>query len=95
MKPNYTVTTPNFMVKTAKIIAEMRARTCINDVDAEVIEEILQNELTEYYRMLEGYYEEEYYNAISSARSKAYDDGYDDGYESGYESGYADLSCQE
>ena len=81
------------MVKTAKIIAEMRARTCINDDDAEVIEEILQNELTEYYRMLEGYYEEEYYNAIASARSKAYDNGYDDGYESGYESGYAD--CQE
>ena len=90
MKPNYTVTTPNFMVKTAKIIAEMRARTCIDDVDAEVIEEILQNKLTEYYRMLEGYYEEEYYNAISSARSKAYDEGHSDGYANGYDVGYDD-----
>ena len=89
MKPNYTVTTPNFMVKTAKIIAEVRARTCIDDVDAEVIEEILQNELTEYYRMLAGYYEEEYYNAIASARTSAYDNGYADGYDIGYDEGHS------
>ena len=34
----------DFMVKTAKIIAEVRNRTCI-DEDAEVLKEILQEEL--------------------------------------------------
>ena len=71
--------TPNFMSKIAKIIEEVRARTCINKIDAEAIEKILQDELTEYYRILEGYYEEEYYNTISSALSSAYDNGYADG----------------
>ena len=84
-----TITTPNFMGKTAKIIAEVRARTCIDDVDVEVIKEILQDSLNEYYMMLNGYYEEEYYNALNSARSKAYDDGYDDGYDVGYDEGHS------
>ena len=70
---------PNFMERTAKIIAEIRNRTCIDD-DVEAIEKILQDELNEYYRMLDGYYEEEYYNTISSYRSSAYDKGYADGY---------------
>ena len=76
--------TPNFMDKTAKIIAEIRNKTCIDDVDAEVIKDILQYELHEYYMMLDEYYAEEYYNAISSARSSAYDSGYDDGYSDGH-----------
>ena len=76
--------TPNFMARATKIIAEIRTKTCIDDVDSEVIEAILQEELNEYYMMLNSYYEEEYYNAISSARSKAYDDGYSDGYSDGY-----------
>ena len=81
----------DFMVKTAKIIAEVRNRTCIDELDAEVIEEILQDELEEYCTLLNEYYEEEYYIAISSARSKAYDAGYDDGYDVGYDNGYADC----
>ena len=79
-----TITTPNFMVKTANIIAEVRARTCIDDVDVEVIKEILQDALNEYYMMLNEYYAEEYYNALNTARNKAYDAGYDDGYDAGH-----------
>lgn len=85
-----TITTPNFMARTAKIIAEIRTRTCIDDVDAEVIKEILQDSLNEYHMMLDEYYKEEYYIAISSARSEAYDDGHSDGYADGYDVGYDD-----
>ena len=73
-----TITTPNFRDITAKIIAEIRARTCIDD-DAEVLEAMLKDELTEYCRMLDGYYEEEYFNAISSVYDEGYDEGYYDG----------------
>ena len=83
-----TIMTPKFVGKTAKIIAEIRNRTCIDDVDAQIMEEILQDALNEYYMELDGYYEEEYYIAISSARSKAYDDGHSDGYADGYADGY-------
>ena len=70
-----TISTPDFMGSTAKIIAEISTRTSIDDVDVEVLKGILQE-----------YYEEE----LSSARSKAYDDGHSDGYEYGYDIGYAD-----
>lgn len=83
-----TITTPNFMGKAEKIIAEVRNRTCIDDVDAEAIKELLQDALNEYCRMLDGYYEEEYYNALNTARNSAYDAGYDDGYAVGYDVGY-------
>ena len=72
----------------AKIIEEVRNRTCIDNIDKEIIEEILQDSLNEYFVMLDGYYEEEYYNAISSARNKAYDDGHSDGYTDGHFDGY-------
>lgn len=49
----------DFMVKTAKIIAELRNRTCIDD-DAEVIKEILQEELKEYYDALHECYDDGY-----------------------------------
>ena len=58
---------PDFMEKTARIIAEVRNRTCIDKIDTEVLEvleEILQDALNEYYDELHGYY----------------DAGYDDGY---------------
>ena len=77
--------------KVADIIAKIINRTCIDNDDVEVIEEILQGTLHEYYAALEEYFVEEYYNAVSSARSKAYDDGHSDGYDDGYESGYADC----
>ena len=81
---------PDFMDRTAKIIEEIRNRTCIDDVDAEAINEILQESLNEYFVMLDGYYEEEYYIAISSARSMAYENGYEYGYDIGYDIGYDD-----
>ena len=85
-----TIIPPNFMGRTANIIAEIRTRTGIDDVDVEVLEGILQDALNEYYSMVDEYYEEEYYIAISSARNSAYDDGYDDGYDIGYDNGYSD-----
>ena len=69
-----------FMDRAAKILADVRTRTCIDDVDAEVIEEILQDKLNEECRMLNGYYWEEYYNELTSAEHRAYGEGYYDGY---------------
>ena len=86
--------TPIVTPKVAKIIAKIIVRTCIDDDDVEVIEEILQGTLHEYYAALEEYFVEEYYNAVASARSRAYDDGHSDGYEDGYESGYADCHAK-
>ena len=75
---------PDFMKSAAKIIAEIRTKTCMDAVDAEVLTGILQDELNEYCVLLDEYYNEEYYNALNSARNKAYDDGYDDGYSDGH-----------
>ena len=87
MKTN---TTPDFMSSIARICAEVRNRTCIDDVDAEVIEKILQDELNEYCTLLNEYYEEEYYIALSCAKNCAYDEGHTDGYTEGYDNGYLD-----
>ena len=78
---------PNFKSRTAKIIVEVRNRTCI-DEDAEILKEILQDELKTYYAELEEYYEKEYCNVISSTRSRAYHEGYGDGYDDGYADGH-------
>ena len=83
-----TITTPNFTVSIAKIIAEIRTVACINDVDAEAIEKIVQDELNEECRMLDNYYWVEYHNKycneISSVRTGAYEAGYGEGYDDGY-----------
>ena len=68
----------DFMVKTAKIIAEVRTRTCIDKIDEEVIDEILQAELKECYDELNDCYDE------------GYDDGYSDGHPDGHSDGYAE-----
>ena len=81
-----TIKTPNFTRRITKIIEEMRTVACIEAVDAEVIENILRDELNEYCSMLDGYYAEEYYSEISSA----HDEGYELGYEAGYDNGFAD-----
>ena len=39
----------DFLVKTAKIIADVRARTCIEDVDIDVLEDILNDALHDCY----------------------------------------------
>ena len=80
----------DFMDRAAKIIEQVLLRTCIDKIDAEAIEEILQDALNEYHDELNEYYEEECYIAISSARNKAYDDGHSDGYADGYDVGYDD-----
>ena len=67
----------DFMNRAAKIIAD--------EIDTEFIKEILQDLLSEYCTSLNGYYEEEQYIAVASARSSAYDDGHSDGYVDGYE----------
>ena len=44
---------PEFMDRIAKIIAEVRTRTCIDKIDTEVIETILQASLNEYCTMVD------------------------------------------
>ena len=73
-------------IVTADIIAKIRTMTCIDDVDAEVIKDALN----EYYDALNEYYVEEYHNALSSARNSAYDAGFEDGYDVGYDNGSSD-----
>ena len=65
----------------ANIIEEVRNRTCIDNIDKEIIEEILQDSLNEYSTMLDGY---------SDGHSAGYTDGHYDGYADGYYMGYAD-----
>ena len=79
---------PDFMDRIEKIIADVRTITYIDKIDAKAIEELLKDELNEYCSLLEQYYEEECYIAVSSARNIAYDDGHSDGYADGYDVGY-------
>ena len=89
MKPQ-PIKIPKFMRLATMIIAEVRARTFIDDVDAEALRELLKEELNEQCRMLDGYYEEEYYNELSRTRTIAYDEGYALGYDGGHSRGYSD-----
>ena len=72
----------DFMARAALIIAEVRNRTGIEEIDLEVLEVILQDELNEYYD--EGYYSG-YYIGRSDGYSKGYSDGYEDCSSEGYE----------
>ena len=85
-----TITTTNPSHRITKIMAEVRNRTFIDEFDAKVLEDILQEELNDYCRMLDEYYDEEYHNAINTTRNSAYDSGYDDGYDIGYDNGQSD-----
>ncbi|NOS39019.1 hypothetical protein, partial [Staphylococcus aureus] len=60
----------DFMDRTAKIIAEVRTRTCIDKLDTEVLEEILQEELIEYYNEVLTYA-----RSLEEAVDSAYDEG--------------------
>ena len=77
-----TIVTPKFTKSIEKIITEISAITDIDEVRAEVIEKLLQDELRAYYAELE-----DYYIAISSARNEAYYEGHSDGYARGYDVG--------
>ena len=79
-----TIMPPNFKGRIAKIVKEIQTRICIDDADVEILEGLLKGELHEYYNLIDQYYEEEYYNALSYVRNSAYDNGYADGYDAGY-----------
>ena len=81
---------PYFMDITAKIIAEVSTRTCIDKIDTEVLEEILQYELNAYSDELHAYYNEVSCDVHSTCYATAYDDGYDNGRADGYDDGYDD-----
>ena len=76
--------TPKIMGRIAKIVKEIQTGICIDDADVEILEGLLKDELHEYYNLIDQYYEEEYYNALSYVRNSAYDNGYADGYDAGY-----------
>ena len=71
MKP---ITTHDFMGRIEKIVEEVSARACVDKIDTEVMEAIL----------------EECYIAINAIQHRAYDEGHSDGYSLGYDDGYLD-----
>ena len=85
-----TIPTPDFMGRIAKIVEEVSARACVDKIDTEAIEAILKASLNEYCTMVNEYYAEEYYIALSSEQHRAYDEGHSDGYSLGYDDGYLD-----
>ena len=78
------IKTPIRAPKFSRVIAEIRTRTGIDEIAAEALEEFL----TERCRMIDGYYEEEYYHELDIVRFAAYNDGYDEGFNDGYDVGY-------
>ena len=82
----------DFREITAKVIAEALVRTCIDDVDAKILEEILQDALNKYGRELDGYYDAGYaagwVNGKSSLEGDV-DSAYDEGYALGYSEGHS------
>ena len=70
---------PNFMNRAAKIMAEVRNKTCIDDVDTEVIAGILQDELIEYHN-----------EVFTYGHNIGYDDGHADGHAEGHYEGHAE-----
>ena len=74
-----TIMPPNFMQGAAKIMAEIRNKTRIDDVDTKVIEAIVKDAIHQYY---------------DDGHQNGYDDGYEHGCDDGYESGYADCNDQ-
>ena len=65
---------PDFMDITAKLIAEVSTKTCI---DTEVIEGLLKDELIKYHN-----------EVFTYGHNIGYDDGYKLGYSDGYYGGY-------
>ena len=67
---------PDFMGITAKLIAEVSTKTCI---DTDVIEELLKDELIEYHNEIFTY-----------GHNIGYDDGYKLGYDKGNSDGHSE-----
>ena len=70
-----TITTPNFKSRAAKIIADIRNITCIDNT--EIIVDILKDALEEYYYSDQN---DGYYEGRSDGYALGYDDGYDDAF---------------
>ena len=77
-----TIVPTNFMDVTAKIIAKVRNKTCINKIEAEAIEELLQAELNEVFTHA-------YDIGRDIGRDEGLKEGYKDGQDYGYSEGYA------
>ena len=70
---------PDFKATIANIIAELHTVTCIDKIDTEVLEDILQGALIEYHN-----------EVFTYACNMGYDGGFDDGYDVGYDNGFYD-----
>ena len=82
---------PDFMERTAKIIEEVRARTCIDKIDTEVLEEILQDALIKYHNEVFTYaYDTGYDDGYTVGHKAGLDDAVDNAYDEGYALGYSD-----
>ena len=84
---------PDFIDSIAKIIADVRDRTCIEDVDTDVLEEILKDEFIKYHNEILTYGHsigyDDGYTASKSILEGDVDSAYREGYASGYEDGYS------
>ena len=67
---------PDFINRDAKIIEEVRTRTCVDKIDTEALFEILQEELIKYRNEL-----------LTYGHSIGYNEGYDEGYDEGRSEG--------
>ena len=68
------------MDRAAKIVEEVRTRTCVDKIDTEALFEILQEELIKYRNEL-----------LTYGHSIGYNEGYDEGYAAGYKRGVNDT----
>ena len=90
----------DFMDRIEKVISDVLTRTCIDKLDAKVIEDILQEELIKYHNEVFTYARNIGYGdglnetvatkeaTYSKGYYEGYNEGYDDGYIAGYEAGY-------
>ena len=82
-----TIMPPNFMGRAATIIAEVQTRTCMDNIDIEVLKAFLQHALHECY---DAGYDAGYgegYAAGKSILEGDVDNAYDEGYALGYSDG--------
>ena len=88
----------DFMDRAAKIMAEIRTISFTDKFDTKFIEDILKEELEEYYAKLEeyyaklhGYYDAAYDKGHSDGYALAYEDGRSAGYSEGYSEGHSEV----
>ena len=83
----------DFSDSIAKLVAQVRNRTCINKIEAEVLEDILNDALIKYHNEILTYGHsigyDDGYTASKSILEGDVDSAYREGYASGYEDGYS------